>query len=391
MNNKLLLSLFIIFLSFSISSNAEIQITDTKTDETIFVFGGDINYKFVQYVADLTGKPNPKILYMPTASADNEKNIAYWESICERIGILPHVLKVWVSSSPTNKSFEETLLDADAIVVGGGNTLNMLGIWKAQGIDTILHKALKQGIILAGGSAGSICWFQNGISDSRPVSLSIVEGLHYLPYSNCPHYDEEARKNLYQQMMMKNEISSGYACDDRAGILFKNGHAVEFVSQSDKYNSYYVSIKEGVVQSEKMKSKYFINKTAIAENDYTSLSIQKKVKDLFTNKERETPLDAFIATTKEIRLQNKEMSEAERNKVLNITIEKLFVYDNKLAGIVNNAYRDFYGLWYFYNNNGVWESLGEDIGGKTIVESEITFREKAKIMVEKATNKLTTQ
>jgi peptidase E len=84
----------------------------TKPEETIFVFGGDINPKFVQYVADLTNKQKPKICYLPTASADNEKNIKYWENICQIIGIEPIILKVWVSSSPTNKEFEEILLRA---------------------------------------------------------------------------------------------------------------------------------------------------------------------------------------------------------------------------------------------------------------------------------------
>lgn len=130
-----------------------------------------------------------------------------------------------------------------------------------------------------------------------------------------------------------------------------------------------------------------MNKDVISENDYSSLTIQKKVRDLFKNEDRTTPLNAFIVTTKESRLNKEHLNEAERNKILNITIEKIFVFDKKLAGVVNNAYKDFYGLWYFYNNNGNWESLGEDIGGETIFESEIKFREKAKTMMERALGK----
>lgn len=89
------------------------------------------------------------------------------------------VVEVWVSSSPHNISFEEALPHSDAIVVGGGgkNTLNMLRMWRAQEIDKILEKALQRGIILSGGSAGSRCWFDQGVSDSRPERLSVMEGL----------------------------------------------------------------------------------------------------------------------------------------------------------------------------------------------------------------------
>lgn len=177
------------------------QMNSGKPEQTIFAFGGDINQKFIQFVVDLTNKKNPKVCYIPTASADNADNIKYWNFICAQLSIEPYVLKVWVSSDPNAKTFEEILVDMDAIVVGGGNTLNMLGIWKAQGIDSLLRKALDKGIILAGGSAGSICWFQNGVSDSRPVRLSVVDGLAFLAYSNCPHYTDSLRREFYYQQI----------------------------------------------------------------------------------------------------------------------------------------------------------------------------------------------
>ncbi|MFH0735636.1 MAG: peptidase E [bacterium] len=387
MKNKLLLPLLFIFFCFFNFNYITAQNNETKNEETIFVFGGDINLKFVQYVTDLTNKQNPKICYLPTAAADHQDNIKFWESICKRIGIDTLILKVWVSSSPTNRSFEEILLNADAIVVGGGNTLNMLGIWKYQGIDSVLYKALKKGIILAGGSAGSICWFQNGISDSRPVNLSLVDGFGYLPYSNCPHYSEKNRKQLYHQMITDKKISSGYACDELAGILFKNGAAFEFVSQSDNHNSYFVEVKNGTLQTKKMESKILLKKDALLENDYTTLSVKKKINEVLEADNNITPLNAYIATTKKLRLSKDSLSQSERDKVLNISIEKIFVND-KLAGVVNNAYKNYYGLYYFYNCNGTWEPLGEDVGGETLFESEITFREKAKIMIERAQKQL---
>lgn len=384
--------LFLLFLIFIVAGTNSIKAQEptTTTEESIFVFGGEINLKFVQYVVDLTKKENPKICYLPTASADNQDNIKYWGNICNMLEIEPIILKVWVSSSEKNQSFEDILLNSDAIVVGGGNTLNMLGIWKAQGIDTLLIKALKNKIILAGGSAGSICWFQNGISDSRPVSLSIVDGLGILPYSNCPHYSQEMRKNLYYQMMKEKKMSSGYACDELAGILFKNGKAVEFVSQSDVYNSYFVSIENGEIKSTKIESKILLKRNALPENTYTSLPIKKKITDLLEINDKTKPLNAYVTEIKNLQLNKDSIIESERNRVLNIGIEKVFIYNSKIAGVVNDAYLNSfgYGVWYFYNCNGTWTSMGEDIGGATVFESEIAFREKAEIISRRAEEEL---
>lgn len=389
MNQSVVYFLLLVFSIVGVeSSNAQQHVS--RKEEVIFTWGCDINLKFVQYVADLTNKENPRICYLPTASADHPDNIKYWQNICNTLKIDTLILKVWVSSSVQNQSFEDILLNSDAIVVGGGNTLNMLGIWKAQGIDVILQEALKKGIVVAGGSAGSICWFQNGISDSRPVHLSIIDGLGTLPYSNCPHYSQETRKNLYHRMILAKKMPFGYASDDLAGILFRNGKAVEFVSQSDRHNSYFITVEGGKIKSQQMESKILVRRNALPEGSYTSLSVNKKVADCLGRDDKLSPLNAYIAEVKGSQLNKKEMSESERSRMLNTNIEKIFVYNDKLAGVVNDAYLDDwgYGLWYFYNCDGVWMNMGEDIGGKTVLESEITFREKAERIISRAKEKL---
>ncbi len=377
---------FLLFLFFIFIGTGHLQAQQDIDNETIFIWGGDINTKFVQYIADLTQKENPKICYLPTASGDNQENIKYWEMICKRLQIDTIILKVWVSSSEKNQTFEEILLNSDAIVVGGGNTLNMIGIWKAQGIDLILKKALKRGIILSGGSAGSICWFQNGISDSRPVHLSIVNGLGFFPYFNCPHYSQESRRELYHKMIKEGQMNSGYATDELSGILFINGKAVKSISQSDIHNSYLLNLENGQIKEEKIKSEILLKKNALPEGSYTSQSIKKRVSDLLNMGDQKTPLSVYIAMIKSSKLSKKNISESQKDKVLNISIESIFSYKDKLVGIVNDAYFDDfgYGMCYFYNRNGDWISMGEDIGGKTIFESEIVFREKAEIILKRA-------
>ena len=381
------------------------QTNSKKNEQTIFAFGGDINKKFVQLVADLTKKQNPKICYVPTASADNTDNIRYWDYICKNGSFEPYVLKVWVSSDKANKSFKDFLLSMDAIIVGGGNTLNMMGIWKAQGIDEILIEALDKGIVLAGGSAGSICWFQNGISDSRPVNLSLVNGLSILPYSNCPHYADSARKDLFHQKILNREIKSGYGSDNLSGILFINGKFKKSYCVNDINNSYFVTLKNGAVQTIKLESEILIDKGALQVTDYISDDIDKPIKYFNEMFNQSSPLNAFISLkyifangqqskqkpVSSYYLQdrlsdsipNVKPKENQRENILNTKINKVLIYNDSVAGVISEVYENFYGLWIFYNENNKWLSAGEDIGGETKYEAEITFREKAKMHMEK--------
>jgi peptidase E len=131
----------------------------------------------------------------------------------------------------------------------------MMAIWKAQGIDVILKKALEKGIVLAGGSAGSLCWFENGTTDSRPIELTVVEGLGFLPFSHSPHYHkEEFRRPLYLKNIEQGIFKAGYAMDDYAGIIFKNGKPFKVVSTNEESNCYFVSMKDGKVVEEKLKA-----------------------------------------------------------------------------------------------------------------------------------------
>jgi peptidase E len=139
----------------------------------------------------------------------------------------------------------------DAIIVGGGNTLNMIAIWKVQGIDAALKKAYDSGIVLAGGSAGSLCWFTAGSTDSRPKELTIVEGLNFLNYSHSPHYlREAARRPLYHELILSGKLKPGYACDDQAGLLFVNGVMKKSVSLNAENKNYFVSVKDGKIHEE---------------------------------------------------------------------------------------------------------------------------------------------
>lgn len=223
----------------------------------IFIFGGGRDKAILNHIVRLTGKENPKVCLVPTATGDSPNSILSWYNACEDVPMRPFVMRAYISSYDTKESFEDTLMKMDAIFVGGGNTLNMIAIWKAQGIDVALRKAYEAGILMTGGSAGSLCWFESGTTDSRPKALSKVECLGWLKGSHCPHYDaEEFRRPLYHELIGKGELPAGYACDNKSGIYFENEKMINAVSASEKAKSYYAELVSGKVVERELKTEW---------------------------------------------------------------------------------------------------------------------------------------
>lgn len=221
----------------------------TSSVRKLFVYGGDFDRGFIKYAAALTRKENPKICFLPTATGDAPGYVMRWFENCAGLPIMPYVQRSFISSYSQKESFEDIFTNMDAILVGGGNTLNMMAIWKAQGMDIALRKAYEKGVVMGGGSAGSLCWFEQGTTDSRPEKLTTVEGLGLIKSSHSPHYDGEGeRKPLYWSKIKSGEYKAGYACDDRAGIYFENEEVKEVVSLDEKSNAYYVSLSGGEVK-----------------------------------------------------------------------------------------------------------------------------------------------
>lgn len=222
----------------------------TKVEKTIFACGADIDKVYIKYVVGLTKKVRPKVCYIPTAVYDDPLEIIKWYGNCSTLNVTPIVLNTYVESDQGQQTFEEQLSDCDIVFVAGGSTLNMLAIWKAQGIDTLLRKAYDRGVILAGGSAGSVCWFTGGFTDSRPKYLTPIDCLGFLPYSHCPHFQNLTRKALYEEAILNHKLNEGYACDNLAGLLFINGEVKKSVSKNKDNNCYFISLKDGKINEE---------------------------------------------------------------------------------------------------------------------------------------------
>ncbi len=215
---------------------------------TILIAGGGFNRPFLRYMAELTGKPRPRICFLPTASADHADVIVNFYRQCAELDVEPHVQRVFIESLTQTRDWDDVLLSMDAIVASGGNTLNQQAIWKAQGVDVVLRTAWERGIVLGGSSAGSLCWFEEGTTDSRPKALSIVQCLGFLPGSHSPHYDgEPGRRPLYHQLIGSGALKPGYACDNDAGICFDGTDVKRIVATRADARVYFVSREDGAV------------------------------------------------------------------------------------------------------------------------------------------------
>ena len=214
----------------------------------ILIAGGNFNTAFIRYMAQLTGKPRPKLLYLPTASADSPNGVIGWYRNCAPLNVEASHQNSFIASTQQSRSWEEVFLSVDGIVCSGGNTLNQQAIWKAQGIDAVLRQAWDRGIVLGGASAGSLCWFEEGTTDSRPKELSKVECLGFIKGSHSPHYDAEpGRRPLYQKLIQSGQMKPGYACDNDAGIYFEETAVKRVVSTRPTAKVYYVSVEGGKV------------------------------------------------------------------------------------------------------------------------------------------------
>jgi dipeptidase E len=174
-----------------------------------------------ELVLRLTGTARPRVCLLPTAGGDSEHQIRrFYETYGDRLCEPFHVSLFRLGRNPI--PLREHLLSQDVIYVGGGSMVNLLAIWKAQGLDVILREAWKAGVVLAGLSAGSMCWFEWGISTSYGHAAP-ARGLGFLPGSNSVHHDSEpSRRPVYLEAVRSGEIPPGHAVDDGAALIVRD-------------------------------------------------------------------------------------------------------------------------------------------------------------------------
>jgi dipeptidase E len=180
------------------------------------------------FVLSLVRTPEPRVLFLPTASGDPTAQITAFYARFARRASATHLSLFRRHGSA--RSLADIVLEQDVIYVGGGSMRNLLAIWRAHKLDALLVEAWRRGIVLAGLSAGAMCWFAGGVTRSGGP-LETIEGLGLLPGSLTVHADgEPERLPVWLAAVRSGELPGGWAADDGVGLLFRGTRMVRVVT-----------------------------------------------------------------------------------------------------------------------------------------------------------------
>lgn len=208
-----------------------------------------------QYILEQSPRQTPRVCFIPTASGDSDSYIRRFYEAFNQLDCRPSHLSLFRPPIGGPNSF---LQEKDIIYVGGGSTFNMLAIWKAWELDKALRQAWQNGTVLCGLSAGSLCWFEEGLSDSVvPRQYAKLKGLGFLKGSHCPHYDGESkRRPVYHRLISSGELSSGIAADDGVALHYADLTLNQIVSSRPAAKAYRVYLEKNEVYEEVIVPRY---------------------------------------------------------------------------------------------------------------------------------------
>ena len=203
---------------------------------TIFAMGGGgftmepENPALDEFILTLAKAVVPRILFLPTASGDAEKQVARFHHTYDDRACVATQLSLFRLGETGGISLRDLVLAQDLIFVGGGSMRSMLAIWREYGLDVVLREAYEAGVVIAGISAGAMCWFTGGVTKSTGVPRP-VEGLGLLPWSFSVHADGDPdRLPVYEDAVGAGVVANGWAADDGVGLLFRDGELVRVVT-----------------------------------------------------------------------------------------------------------------------------------------------------------------
>lgn len=203
------------------------------------------NLELETYVLRQSGVDAPRVAFVPTASGEPDHYVASFYAAFLKLGCRPSVL-TFFKRTPDLRAF---LLEQDVIYVGGGNTKSLLAVWRDWGVDEILREAWHSGVVLTGVSAGAICWFEQGLTDSFADGLRPLDCLGFLPGSCCPHFDgEPQRRPSYHRLLAAGEIAAGIAIEDWTGVHYVGGEIHKVITSKRAARAYSMRAVHGSVQ-----------------------------------------------------------------------------------------------------------------------------------------------
>ena len=214
-------------------------------------FGRNPNQRIIEkYIIDQSNESRPNVLFIPTASAEDKSYTVNFYSCFNGLDCNPSHLNFFQRTP----RIEGLINKADIIYVGGGNTKSMLAVWKEWKLDKLLIKAYNKGTVLAGVSAGAICWFDTGITDSWASNLNYIDCMGILSGSCCPHYDSEKdRRPSVHKFIEQEKLKSVYAIEDGAAIHFVDDAPYKNISFLENSKVFFVDKQNSIVQEEPQK------------------------------------------------------------------------------------------------------------------------------------------
>jgi len=217
-----------------------------------FVFG-----PLLRYAIDLAGVAGraPRACLVNTAAGDQAWFSAYFQEAGRIAGAAVSDLRLF--TMPNVDDMAAFVLDQDVIWVSGGSVANLLALWRLHGLDEIFRQAWQAGVVLAGVSAGSICWHIGGTTDSfGPDLRPVTNALGFLPYANGVHYDSEAqRRPKFHRFIADGTLPGGYATDDGTGLLYRGTELAEAVTEVRGKSAYRVTLSDGQVREEPLQTR----------------------------------------------------------------------------------------------------------------------------------------
>jgi len=212
------------------------------------------------FILSLSPRQPARICFVPTASADSAPYLVkFYRAFSGRA--VPTDLTLFdppaLPRRPAKTSELSTFVaEQDIIYVGGGNTANLLAMWRVHGLDQILHDAWRRGAILCGVSAGMICWFRGGVTDSFGGLARLADGLGLIDATACPHYDGEEQRRPTFHRLIREGVQSGYAADDAAALHFRGSELVGVVTSRENAAAYRVELVNGQVVENRLDARF---------------------------------------------------------------------------------------------------------------------------------------
>lgn len=210
------------------------------------------NLRLDRYILRQARTENPSVCFLPTASGDSDAYIVRFYGAFSTLPCRPFHLSLFRQPA----DLEAVIGKCDVIYVGGGNTRNMLAIWRACGLGALLRRAWENGVVLCGISAGAICWFEHGHTDSAGP-LGAMECLGFLPGSCSPHYNgEAARRPSFHSLIQQGKLPAGYAIEDGAAIHFTGATIAEVVVSRESSRAFHVRCENGNIIEDPLPTRF---------------------------------------------------------------------------------------------------------------------------------------